>query len=234
MQKIVFEFRIHYKTNPGEDVYILGDIDNFGFWKEKKFKLEWTEGHIWKKEFEMYKNDKIIQYKYVVATNNNILWENRPNRTLDPNNVSDIKKENGKYILNQKWGLTTINFILNYHLESNDYFMMVKGNDPVLGEWDKNTNFENRKMNLDQDKKNKDYWKLKIDKELKNDKLKDFDFEYKYAYYDTYSKIENPEKGENRHVKILFTMTDISDEDKFLLFANPKEYKLEKIGRAHV
>ena len=74
MEKIKFEFRIQYETKMGEEVYIFGDDDKFGNWKEKKFKLQWTDGHIWKKEFEMNKNDRNIQYKYVVVTkdNNNI------------------------------------------------------------------------------------------------------------------------------------------------------------------
>ena len=229
MAKIIFEFRIPFKTEPGEEVYIFGDNDKFGNWKEQKFKLQWTEGHIWKREFEMNKNDKNIQYKYVLAKDNNVKWEDRPNRILDPNNVSDLQMENGKYILDQKWGHTTINFNLNYHLDSNESIMMVKGNTFFLGEWDKNNDFDQRKMNLElnNDQKIKDIWKLKIDFKLNNNS-KEIDLEYKYLIYNNNNKNENLEKGDNRHVKILFTMNNISDETKFFLFANQKEYKLEK------
>ena len=229
MAKIIFEFRIPFKTEPGEEVYIFGDNDKFGNWKEQKFKLQWTEGHIWKREFEMNKNDKNIQYKYVLAKDNNVKWEDRPNRILDPNNVSDLQMENGKYILDQKWGHTTINFNLNYHLDSNESIMMVKGNTFFLGEWDKNNDFDQRKMNLElnNDLKIKDVWKLKIDYKLNNNS-KEIDLEYKYLIYNNNNKNENLEKGDNRHVKILFTMNNISDETKFFLFANQKEYKLEK------
>ncbi len=231
MEKIKFEFRIQYETKMGEEVYIFGDDDKFGNWKEKKFKLQWTDGHIWKKEFEMNKNDRNIQYKYVVVTkdNNNIKWEQRPNRILDPNNVRGLKKENDKYILDQKWDRTTINFNLNYHLDSNESIMMVKGNTFYLGEWNKNNNFEQRKMNLELNNnlKIRDEWKLKIDIELKNDQ-KEIDLEYKYLIYNNNNKKENLEQGDNRHAKILFTMDNISDETKFFLFANQKEYKLEK------
>ena len=229
MAKIIFEFRIPFKTEPGEEVYIFGDNDKFGNWKEQKFKLQWTEGHIWKREFEMNKNDKNIQYKYVLAKDNNVKWEDRPNRILDPNNVSDLQMENGKYILDQKWGHTTINFNLNYHLDSNESIMMVKGNTFFLGEWDKDNDFDQRKMNLElnNDQKIKDIWKLKIDFKLNNNS-KEIDLEYKYLIYNNNNKNENLEKGDNRHVKILFTMNNISDETKFFLFANQKEYKLEK------
>ena len=229
MAKIIFEFRILFHTKPGEEVYIFGDDYKFGNWKEKKFKLQWTEGHIWKREFEMNKNDKNIQYKYVLAKDNNVIWEDRPNRILDPNNVSDLQMENGKYILDQKWEHTTINFNLNYHLDSNESIMMVKGNTFFLGEWDKNNDFEHRKMNLElnNDQKIKDIWKLKIDYKLNNNS-KEIDLEYKYLIYNNNNKNENLEKGDNRHVKILFTMDNISDETKFFLFANQKEYKLEK------
>jgi len=230
MEKILFEFRIPYKTEPGEEVYIFGDIDKFGNWKEKKFKLQWTDGHIWKKEFEMNKNEKSIHYKYVVAKNNNQLnWEQRPNRILDPNNLSGLEKENDKYILAQKWGFTTISFNLNYHLESNESIMMVKGDASFLGEWDKNTDFEKRKMNLEliNDQKIRDVWKLKIDIPLNNDS-KEIEFEYKYVIYNNNDYKEKLEQGDNRHVKILFTIDNISDETKFFLFANQKENKLEK------
>jgi hypothetical protein len=229
MEKILFEFRIQYETQLGEELYIFGNIDKFGNWKERKFKLEWTDGHIWKKEFEMDKNDKNIQYKYVVAKENELKWENRPNRILDANNVSDLQKENGKYILDQKWGATTINFNLNYHLYSNESIMMVKGNTSFLGEWGKNTDFEKRKMKLDinNEQKINDIWKLKIDIELNNDS-KEIDLEYKYLIYNNKNKSEKLEQGDNRHVKILFTKDNISDETKFFLFANQKEYKLEK------
>ena len=229
MEKILFEFRIQYETKPGEEVYIFGDDDKFGNWNEKKFRLQWTEGHIWKREFEMNKNDRNILYKYVVVKDNNVLWENRPNRILDPNNISDLQKENGKYILDQKWERTTINFNLNYHLDSNESIMMVKGNTSFLGEWDKNNDFEQRKMNLElnNDLKIKDIWKLKIDIKLDNDK-KEIDLEYKYLIYNNNNKKENLEQGDNRHAKILFAMDNISDETKFFLFANQKEFKLEK------
>ena len=235
MQKIIFEFRIRYETKPGEDIYIFGDIDEFGNWKEKKFNLHWTNGHIWRREFEMNKNDKNIQYKFVVAKEKEVIWEERPNRILDPNNVSDLQMENGKYILDQKWGSTTINFNLNYHLDSNESIMMVKGNAPFLGEWEKNTDFEKRKMKLElnNDQKIKDIWKLKIDIELNNDS-KEIDLEYKYLIYNNKNKNEKLEQGDKRHVKILFSMDNISDETKFFLFANQKENKLEKNSIIHI
>ena len=40
---ITFEFRIKYVTQKGEEIYILGDNDDFGNWKTKKFKLDWNE-----------------------------------------------------------------------------------------------------------------------------------------------------------------------------------------------
>lgn len=44
---ITFIFKIKYETNPGEEVYILGEHRDFGNWHKSKFKLKWTEGHIW-------------------------------------------------------------------------------------------------------------------------------------------------------------------------------------------
>ena len=77
-QNITFEFRIKYKTNHGQEIYIFGDNDDFGYWKTPKFKLTWTERHIWKKEYKININIKLIKYKFVVVTNNDpnqVLWE---------------------------------------------------------------------------------------------------------------------------------------------------------------
>jgi hypothetical protein len=43
---ITFIFRIKYETNPGEEIYILGDHSDFGNWINPKFELKWTNGHI--------------------------------------------------------------------------------------------------------------------------------------------------------------------------------------------
>ena len=52
MEFVTFQFRIKYETNPGEEIYIYGDSPDFGNWKSPKFKLRWSEGHIWKADYE--------------------------------------------------------------------------------------------------------------------------------------------------------------------------------------
>ena len=45
---INIEFRVKYKTQKGNELYIMGDSEDFGDWKSKTFKLDWSEGDIWK------------------------------------------------------------------------------------------------------------------------------------------------------------------------------------------
>lgn len=232
MENITFEFRIKYDTKIGEQIYIFGDNEKFGNWKNKIFKLEWSENNIWKKEFKININDKNIEYKFVCCNDNgNVIWEKGPNRILDPKNISHLKKENGKYILEQKWESFTIKFNINYHIESPDCIMMILGNNSSLGEWNKNNSnnkFEERKMILEIDERSKikDFWRKGIDIFCGDDNLKEIDLEYKYIIYDIKNKTEKFEEGINRHVKILFKIDENNDEQKFFYLTNPMEYKL--------
>ena len=40
-------FKIGYKTEMGQSVAIVGNIDPLGNWKQFKGLMKWTEGHIW-------------------------------------------------------------------------------------------------------------------------------------------------------------------------------------------
>ena len=65
MEFITFQFQLKYETTPGEELYIYGDSPDFGSWKQPKFKLRWSEGHIWKADYDMPKTSKSIKFKFV-------------------------------------------------------------------------------------------------------------------------------------------------------------------------
>ena len=69
--KITFQFQIQYETHQGENIYILGSDPLFGNWKDAKFRLGWTENHIWKKDITLEKSNKLIKYKFVCINGNN-------------------------------------------------------------------------------------------------------------------------------------------------------------------
>lgn len=41
----IFTLSIHYITIPGEDLYIVGNVEELGKWKDPIFKMNWSEGH---------------------------------------------------------------------------------------------------------------------------------------------------------------------------------------------
>jgi hypothetical protein len=222
---ITFEFRIKYITNQGEEIYILGDNDDFGHWKAKKFKLDWNENNIWKKEYKMKINSKNIQYKFICAHNNchdpnQFRWEDCPNRILSStDNIQNLKRENGKYILEQFWNHFCIIFSLHYQMKSSNDSLFILGGDG-LGYWDKNK-INDFKMILEKDDNYKDVWKKRINIEITDKKKVIMDLEYKYLF-----KNNEYEEGINRHVMIIFDKDKLNDEDKFFYLTNPKEYKL--------
>lgn len=222
---IIIEFRIHYNTQQGEEIYILGDNDDFGNWTSKKFKLDWNENNIWKKEYKMPTNNKNIKYKFVCAhlnTNdkNNFKWEECPNRILSVENLKNLRQENEKYILEQIWNHFTVNCTLHYQAKSPNDSIFILGSDPALGDWGKNDK-NNYKMELEKnDKNNNVVYKKKFNIKIEDKNKKEMELEYKYMINNDF------EKGMNRHVHILFNMDEINDEVKFFYLTNPKEYKL--------
>ena len=77
---IIFHIEIQYETNIGEKLYIYGNNTDFGNWKKSKFKLFWSKGHIWQRDYAILKNDNCIQFKFVLKSNNYEIWEEGDNR----------------------------------------------------------------------------------------------------------------------------------------------------------
>ena len=235
---ITFEFRIKYKANHGQAIYVLGDHEDFGNWN-KKFELEWNEGHIWKKEYEMNINSKCIFFKFVVSEKNNndpqkFIWEDGPNRILDPKNIDNLSIEDKKYILDCIWSGFKITFNLHDSIDNIDKShstMVILGNNSFLGNWEVNK-WKEYKMDLDVEKdmryENEKVWKKNIEIFFNkcDGKREELDFNYKYLIYDYKNNKEQYEGGIDRHIKILFLIDENNDELKFFSLTNPKEYKL--------
>lgn len=225
---IIFEFRIKYETKDGEDIYILGNNSDFGNWEDKKFKLDYNNGYIWKKEYPMNINNNLIEYKFVCFNKNNNYceWEKCPNRILDVKNLDNLKKENNKYILDLVWNYFSIIFKLNYHIDIKDSYMVILGAGRFLGDW-KEEKKEELKMQLEKHKEKKieDVWVKQINVFAENN-MKEMNFEYKYLVYDYKNNKIKYEKGMNRCFKIIFKIDEDNDELKFFMKTNPKEYKI--------
>ena len=222
MDLITFLFKIKYETYPGEEIYIFGDSPDFGNWKNPKFKLRWSEGHIWQATYQMSKSSNSIKYKFVCHSNNNDKWEEGENRLLSPKNLNGLERtKEGKYILDCVWNHFKINFNIHYVPPTPGAYMQIVGDPISLSNWGKN-NEKPIKMELNEDKEitakdgNKitGFWTVTALMRISD--LKNLDFEYRYSLYDPKSGTAIWEREPNRHLHFFLK------EEEIELFDNPK------------
>ena len=222
MDLITFLFKIKYETYPGEEICIFGESPDFGNWKYPKFKLRWSEGHIWQANYQMSKSSNNIKFKFVCHSNNNDKWEEGENRILSPHNLNGLEKTTeGNYILDCVWNHFKINFNIHYVPPTPGAYMQVVGDPLSLSNWQKN-NEKPVKMELKEDKeitakdgnKIRGFWTVTA--LMRNSDKSNFDFEYRYSLYDPKSGTAIWEREPNRHLHFF------SNEEEIETFNNPK------------
>jgi len=89
---IVITFNVQYKTNFGENMFVVGEGPQLGNWDATKgLPLKWTENHIWTASHTFTKDTKEIIYKYIVNnSDNNVRWESSKNREVKLPNEDNI------------------------------------------------------------------------------------------------------------------------------------------------
>ena len=133
---ITFIFKIKYETNPGEEVYILGEHKDFGNWHKAKFKLKWTEGHIWQAEYNFLTSIDYIPFKFVCISKSFKKWEDGENRLLSAKNLVGLEKTyDGKYILNCIWNHFKLTFNIHYKIIDKYSQMRIVGSPDALANW---------------------------------------------------------------------------------------------------
>jgi len=84
--KIEFiEFEMKYNTRPGEDLGVIGSIDELGVWDQgKALKLNWNNGNIWKNKISYNSNkNNNFEYKFIFISNGRVKqWEDGNNRKI--------------------------------------------------------------------------------------------------------------------------------------------------------
>ena len=222
MDLITFLFKIKYETYPGEEICIFGESPDFGNWKYPKFKLRWSEGHIWQANYQMSKSSNNIKFKFVCHSNNNDKWEEGENRILSPHNLNGLEKTTeGNYILDCVWNHFKINFNIHYVPPTPGAYMQVVGDPMSLSNWQKN-NEKPVKMELKEDKEitakdgNKITGFWTVTALMRNSDKSNFDFEYRYSLYDPKSGTAIWEREPNRHLHFF------SNEEEIETFNNPK------------
>ena len=222
MDLITFLFKIKYETYPGEEICIFGESPDFGNWKYPKFKLRWSEGHIWQANYQISKSSNNIKFKFVCHSNNNDKWEEGENRILSPHNLNGLEKTTeGNYILDCVWNHFKINFNIHYVPPTPGAYMQVVGDPLSLSNWQKN-NEKPVKMELKEDKEitakdgNKITGFWTVTALMRNSDKSNFDFEYRYSLYDPKSGTAIWEREPNRHLHFF------SNEEEIETFNNPK------------
>jgi hypothetical protein len=137
---IHFLFKIKYETKLGEEIYIFGDHPDFGKWRKPKFKLNWTEGNIWQREYSLPTSTDIIQFKFVCKSNSHMIWEKGGNRILNSNNLVGLKQTyDGKYILDCVWEHFKLTFNIHYKILDPYSEMRIVGSPDCLANWEGNS-----------------------------------------------------------------------------------------------
>jgi len=211
---ISFIFQIKYKTNPGEDIYIYGNNTDFGNWEQPKFKLKWSNGHLWRKKYKIPKSSYCIQFKFACFLSNKNLniWEEGQNRLLCPSNLNVFPKtSDGEYILDFIWNHFKINFNIHYLTPNMNTQMNIDFEKAtnIIDNW-KNNNKKPIKMELQNNKEitakdgNKitGFWTVTII--VRNTDLNNLYFEYKYSLIDLKNNSSIWEREPNRVLQIFF------------------------------
>ena len=219
--EVNFLISIHYETKLDEAIYILGNISDFGNWKEKKYKMDLSNGFIWKTEYTVKKSDPCIQYKFVCVSKSSERWENGANRLLCPNNIEHLPKtSSGLYKLNLEWNHFFINFNLYYPLATPNNIMRLGFlEDPKeLKIWYQNNkipmkmDFNNDKIIIKNNNKLSGIWNVTIPVSTYMLNKNYLDLEYRYSLFNTENKTSIWEREPNRKLRVLLTEEKVDKE----------------------
>jgi hypothetical protein len=73
-------------------VYLVGSGEKMGNWDADKstFRLNWSEGHIWRATFKLAELDKSHEFKFIIRKGGNVdRWENGANHMYE---LSEVEK----------------------------------------------------------------------------------------------------------------------------------------------
>jgi hypothetical protein len=192
---------IKYQTNIGQNIYIFGSLPELGNWKEKKFKLKWNEGHIWKGVLTLPKEIKTFSYKFVCLSDDGKFkrWEDGPNRIffVEGSELKTSSSDDSKYKLECIWEHFYITFNIFYPSNNESEYMQLIGEPACLGSWFKNGGLPIR-MSLSEPKTigcniklklaiTGKFWEAKV---LFPSNIDDsYEFEYRYSLYNPIKSI---------------------------------------------
>jgi len=76
----------------GETLGLIGSGHSLGSWNLQNIKkLEWNVGNIWEGSFEVDNNDKEVEFKFLIITSGQVIWEPGNNHIL-PIGVTTVEE----------------------------------------------------------------------------------------------------------------------------------------------
>ena len=94
------KFSVYCATRPGQEVWVLGSIPEFGNWGlNGACKLHWNKGHIWKGERIIGRDIDYFEFKFVIEKKGKIeWWQEGGNNKINLKNITkDGKNKSGMY-----------------------------------------------------------------------------------------------------------------------------------------
>ena len=84
-------FYVRYDSNYGDNIGILGSIDQLGNWSQDKILyLKWNNGNIWKGEIDLdNSNISRFEFKFINRYDGIIYWEKGFNNIIDLNALEE-------------------------------------------------------------------------------------------------------------------------------------------------
>eukprot|EP00826_Nyctotherus_ovalis_P038009 TRINITY_DN3522_c0_g1_i8.p1 TRINITY_DN3522_c0_g1~~TRINITY_DN3522_c0_g1_i8.p1 ORF type:complete len:389 (-),score=72.69 TRINITY_DN3522_c0_g1_i8:123-1289(-) len=120
-------FRIGYKTEYGQNLYIIGSTEELGSWKTFNHLMKWSEGHVWTIDLKL--EEKRFEYKHVVRSATDTIWEPGENRVC----VLDILPL--PIVLDSVWNSYKVQFAVYFPLKNADEDVCIIGDIEELGRW---------------------------------------------------------------------------------------------------
>lgn len=78
------KFSVTYTTVPGENLFVVGSSIELGAWDiSRSVPLQWTDGNVWVAKVDIDPASGRVEYKYVVRSDQTIVWENGVNHAFD-------------------------------------------------------------------------------------------------------------------------------------------------------
>ena len=97
IDKIVFQMK--YNTLPGEDLGVIGSIEELGMWDQNKaLKLVWNNGNVWKTKINFnFSRTNSFEFKFIFISNGKVKqWEDGSNRKLIYEQLKEMVEPNIK------------------------------------------------------------------------------------------------------------------------------------------